>query len=70
MFLFRKEYRLRGADCQGVWQNGFSLAFSGVVMVYSLWNIMCKKAYNNVINMLIHKTKSGEKKCPKKDLKP
>jgi len=37
-------------------------------VAYSLWNIICKKAYNNVLGMLIHKTKSGEKKMPKESL--
>jgi len=53
MILFRKEYRLRKANCQDMWQNGFSLTVSRVVVTYSLWNIMCKNTYNNVIDMLI-----------------
>ena len=53
MILFRKEYRLRKVNCQGMWQNGFSLTVSRVVVTYSLWNITCKNTYNNVINMLI-----------------
>jgi hypothetical protein len=32
MILFRKEYRLRKANCQDMWQNGFSLTVSRVVV--------------------------------------